>query len=219
MSFEDVSVTIGTSVRVVCGECQRPGPVVHEGAIVPKGWTFASFEGHVSRLLCGACQTPTKVLSLRQPWAHLVLHAGKNVENRKWNTKLRGAFFIHASLGAKQADWDYARRCADLVDPSIVVPRLDELQHGGIVGRATLVDVLPPCDDKKHLDKLGLPVREACAHAWHIPWQYGFVLEDIRALDFVPMKGALNFFTPKTPVPVQGPIAPVHHPNYRKDLA
>lgn len=157
-----------------------------------------------------------KALSLRQPWAYLVTAGWKPIENRKWNTKLRGAFYIHASAGATREDWDQARRFTDLTDPSIQIPALHALPAGGIVGRATLVDVLPPCDDKKHLEKLGLPVREICAHPWHIPWQYGFVLEDMQELSFVPMKGALNFFAPK--FPVHGPIAPVYHPRYRATL-
>lgn len=189
----DLVMTFGP-VFILCSGCsKKSGPREPRETVQPPGWIW-SRDGAVMKQLCGTCQTPTKVLSLRQPWAHLVLHAGKNVENRKWNTKLRGAFFIHASLGATEADWDYARRCADLVDPSIRVPRLEELPHGGIIGRATLVDVIKPCYDKKHLDKIRLPTPETCSHPWHIPWQYGFVLEDIRPLDFVPMKGALNFF-------------------------
>ena len=28
-----------------------------------------------------------KALSLRQPWAWAVVHAGKSIENRRWNTR------------------------------------------------------------------------------------------------------------------------------------
>lgn len=31
-----------------------------------------------------------KGLSLRQPWAWAVVHAGKTIENRRWNTSFRG---------------------------------------------------------------------------------------------------------------------------------
>ena len=40
-----------------------------------------------------------KALSLRQPWAWAVVEAGKDVENRRWNTKFRGDFLIHAASG------------------------------------------------------------------------------------------------------------------------
>ena len=38
-------------------------------------------------------------LSIRQPWAWLILRAGKDVENRDWSTKVRGRVLIHASVG------------------------------------------------------------------------------------------------------------------------
>ena len=38
-----------------------------------------------------------KVLSLKQPWAELILLGRKTIEVRKWNTAFRGEFLIHAS--------------------------------------------------------------------------------------------------------------------------
>jgi hypothetical protein len=40
-------------------------------------------------------------LSIRRPWTWLILHGGKNVENRTWTTTHRGLLLIHASGG-----WD-----------------------------------------------------------------------------------------------------------------
>ena len=37
-----------------------------------------------------------KALSVRQPWAWAILHAGKDVENRTWGTRFRGQLAIHA---------------------------------------------------------------------------------------------------------------------------
>jgi hypothetical protein len=37
-----------------------------------------------------------KALSIQQPWAWAIIHAGKRVENRTWSTRFRGPFFIHA---------------------------------------------------------------------------------------------------------------------------
>ena len=44
-----------------------------------------------------------KVLSIRQPWAWLIMTGLKDVENRTWNTDFRGQFAIHAS---RKFDWD-----------------------------------------------------------------------------------------------------------------
>ena len=38
-----------------------------------------------------------KCLSLRQPFAKLIISGKKTIELRKWNTKFRGEFLVHAS--------------------------------------------------------------------------------------------------------------------------
>ena len=38
-----------------------------------------------------------KVLSVKQPWASLLLEYGKDAENRSWTTEYRGPLIIHAS--------------------------------------------------------------------------------------------------------------------------
>jgi len=39
-----------------------------------------------------------KALSVRQPWAHAILHLGKRVENRDWRgCNYRGPVLLHAS--------------------------------------------------------------------------------------------------------------------------
>ena len=37
-----------------------------------------------------------KAISIRQPWAWLIVHGYKDVENRTWATKHRGPILIHA---------------------------------------------------------------------------------------------------------------------------
>ena len=38
-----------------------------------------------------------KAISLKQPWASLIVSGRKTIELRTWNTKFRGEFYIHAS--------------------------------------------------------------------------------------------------------------------------
>ncbi|MCB2188832.1 MAG: ASCH domain-containing protein [Deltaproteobacteria bacterium] len=38
-----------------------------------------------------------KCLSIRQPWASLIVAGMKDVENRSWATKYRGPVLIHAA--------------------------------------------------------------------------------------------------------------------------
>jgi len=37
-----------------------------------------------------------KAILIRQPWAWLIVHGYKDVENRTWSTKYRGPILIHA---------------------------------------------------------------------------------------------------------------------------
>ena len=38
-----------------------------------------------------------KAVSIKQPWASLIAHGIKNIENRNWKTNFRGRILIHAS--------------------------------------------------------------------------------------------------------------------------
>ena len=38
-----------------------------------------------------------KAISLKQPWADLIVNGIKDIENRTWKTSYRGKLFIHAS--------------------------------------------------------------------------------------------------------------------------
>ena len=39
-----------------------------------------------------------KVLSIKEPWASLIMNGTKRIETRSWKTKYRGEIYIHASL-------------------------------------------------------------------------------------------------------------------------
>lgn len=134
-----------------------------------------------------------KTLSLRQPWAWAVLH-GKSIENRRWNTRFRGEFLIHAAKGMTQAEYAEAHEWIyNASKGALVVPRFGELLRGGVVGSAELVSVVLPCpnlaEDVRHLYyPAGIDGR------WHMPEQFGFVLANVKPLPFRPLVGHLGFF-------------------------
>lgn len=71
-----------------------------------------------------------KALSIRQPYAELILSGAKRIEYRNWNTTFRGRFYVHAPMIIE-------REAAEL-------EKLDtsKLITGAIVGKATLWKVL-----------------------------------------------------------------------------
>jgi len=120
-----------------------------------------------------------KALSIRQPWAWLILHAGKDIENRDWQPRnpalrFRGTCLIHAGIAVHPINdelraWVRATSGVDL-------PRSEQLPRGGIVGQVDVIDV----------------VRESSS-----PWfegPCGLVLANAKPLPFISCRGCLGFF-------------------------
>lgn len=117
-----------------------------------------------------------KALSIRQPWAWLILNAGKDIENRDWPTRFRGRILVHASKGMTGAEYESGIYTAMKANPGWPLPASASLERGGIVGSVEIVDCVTESDS---------------------PWffgRYGFVLRDPQALPFTPCKGQLGFF-------------------------
>lgn len=128
-----------------------------------------------------------KALSIRQPWAWAILHAGKDIENRDWTPRnpglrFRGPFLIHAAQGMTHDEYEdcldtfHAISITSPFPSGLTLPAFNELPRGGIVGSATVTDIVEASDS---------------------PWFFGtvgLVLSGVRALPFAPLKGQLGFF-------------------------
>lgn len=112
-------------------------------------------------------------LSIRQPYAWLIVQGIKPVENRTWATKFRGRVLIHAGVTYAKRDHAY-----DLdVWGSRGFPESREAMLGGIVGEAVIVDCV-----KSHPSQFFFG-------------PYGFVLEQAKAYPrLIPYGGRLGFF-------------------------
>lgn len=123
--------------------------------------------------------TPPMALSIRQPWAWLIVNGHKDIENRTWKTPFRGAFLIHTG---KMLDEDagYAVWMAEKL--GIVIPPLDELPRGAIIGAAEIVNCVT---ESKSQWFFGSSLRQI----------YGFVLcNPVAFPDPIPYKGQQGFF-------------------------
>ncbi|MBR0945251.1 MULTISPECIES: ASCH domain-containing protein [Bradyrhizobium] len=119
-------------------------------------------------------------LSVRQPWADLIVSGQKSLEIREWADSYRGLLWIHASGTVDEAAAKHFR--------------LGPLFAGGLIGQVELVDIMP-------LN----PARWETWRSRHKvpgPMSFGavaFVLENPRRLKQpIPFKGRLKLF----PVPV-----------------
>lgn len=108
-----------------------------------------------------------KALSIRQPWAWAILHAGKRVENRSWYCHYRGPILIHASKGMTRGEVEdfiefilapeiwAATKFPPLPPPPANLPR------GGIVGRAVIVDCISESRDPWFFGPYGSSTRSS----------------------------------------------------------
>ena len=85
-----------------------------------------------------------KAISIRQPWAWLIVHGYKDIENRTWATKHRGPILIHAGKTLAPEFDELRQELRE--DFDIGVPPRKELPRGGIVGQATIVDCVTDYD-------------------------------------------------------------------------
>lgn len=121
-----------------------------------------------------------RTLSIRQPWAWLITHRHMPLANRDDGTDYRGRFLIHAGQHMVQRDyWTTADRLK--AELGIEVPHFLELPRGGIVGAATLVDVVTAHDSPFFIGP------------------FGYVLDRAVAIPFVEVTGQRGWFsTPRS---------------------
>jgi hypothetical protein len=121
-------------------------------------------------------------LSIRQPWAELIISGRKDVELRNWTDRYRGVVWLHT--GAKSDDVAEARF------------GLRNQFRGGLVGFAELVEIrmmtfrLFRSWEGRHLDFSPFP-HDRDLYGWNLA-------NAVRLARPQPCKGALKLFSPDT---------------------
>lgn len=121
-----------------------------------------------------------KGLSLWRPWPWAILHAGKRVENRSWSPP-KSMIGQYLALHSAQKWDEEGREWIEAETNFAVVPPKEDHPAGVIVGVARLVTAV-------HENDLGgeLPDNQ---RGWFCgPW--GWILDDVVAIEPVPCKGA-----------------------------
>jgi len=76
-------------------------------------------------------------ITLQQPWAWAVFHAGKDVENRTWKIPL-GRILIHAGRAIDQDGIDFME---DVMGIEMPYTKLNAMARGKIIGSVEVVNV------------------------------------------------------------------------------
>jgi hypothetical protein len=128
-------------------------------------------------------------LSIKQPWAGLLVHGRKTIEIRRWSTLRRGRVLVHAARipDARGEAWnwvtdDMRTACA---------------QVGGIIGCAELTEC------RTYRNRHDFAADRDC-HLNDPAWfqdevLYGFVFSKVVALPFRPLSGWVRFFRVEEP--------------------
>jgi hypothetical protein len=111
-------------------------------------------------------------LSVRQPWAGLIVAGHKDIENRTWRTSYRGPLLIHAAL--KSAE--------------MTLPEIEEWQGRHLP--------LPPCDFGGVIGEVELVDIVTSSSSTWFEGPFGWVLKNPKPMPFRPCKGALSLFEP-----------------------
>ena len=115
-----------------------------------------------------------RAISIRQPWAWLIVNGYKPVENRDWKTTYRGHCLIHAGKMIDRAGYEFVKD--QFPELYAMLPPVDKIERGGVVGMVKITDCV-----EKHLS------------LWFFG-KYGFVMDDAATLPFFPHAGQLGFF-------------------------
>jgi predicted transcriptional regulator len=122
-----------------------------------------------------------KCLSLKQPYADLLALGEKTIELRKWNTKFRGEFLIHAS---KNIDIEACER---------LNINGNEFTKGTIIGSAFLYDV-KQYNNKEEFNK-DRDKHFSIVSKYFEGYKYCFLIRNAKVFKKpIPYPGKLKFF-------------------------
>lgn len=113
-----------------------------------------------------------KAISIKQPWAYLILNGYKPLENRSWRTKIRGRVLIHAG---KEIDEEAVKR----------FEITEYLPTGCILGSVEIEDTIP----SNHPDIVNNPWNNFAGWCWS--------LKNPEKITPFKYKGQLGFFDVK----------------------
>src|SRR5258708_20903876 len=122
-----------------------------------------------------------KALTIKQPWAQLIMRGGKDSEKRQWPTSVRGRIAIHSSKAISKQEikdaCDFMRKFIPKFSERIFTAEALGYSGGCVLGTVDLVDCVRKSDS---------------------PWfcgDYGFVLRNPQLLPVpVPATGQLGFW-------------------------
>lgn len=122
-----------------------------------------------------------KVLTIKQPWATLIMQGDKRFEFRSWKTKYRGELLIHAGKGIDKESLERLKK---------YLP--EELPAGKILGKVNLTNCIK-CDEK--FKEMCLKENKDIYGKSSFDEAYAWELNNVEVFDApIEAKGKLSFW-------------------------
>lgn len=126
-----------------------------------------------------------KVISIKEPFASLIMLGIKKIETRSWKTNYRGEIYIHASLSNSKIDEERKEKLFKLL------PSNYKFNNGYIICKANLIDCIYM--DESYIKKIKKDkINFLCGH--FEVGRYAWVLDNIEIIDKIPAKGKLGIW-------------------------
>lgn len=123
-----------------------------------------------------------KVLSIKEPWASLIMNGTKKIETRSWKTKYRGEIYILASLSK-----------AKITKPEVYELIKDmNFKCGYIICKCNLVDCIYMTNEYVNDMKTNHYEEYICGH--YEVGRYAWIVEDVKVIEPIEAKGKLGLW-------------------------
>lgn len=150
---------------------------------------------------------PEYALSLKQPWAALLVSGHKSIEIRRWSTAVPRRLLIHAARAddPRSEAWEHFEHLSRQGEKRTDLSRLCQYR-GGILGVGTLVE----CRKYRALDDFRHDQEKHLNHPewFQPPVLFGFVFTELEVLPFRRYPGWVRIFPVYNDPPVRRPRGP-----------
>ena len=125
-----------------------------------------------------------KVISIKEPFATLIMNGTKKIETRSWKTNYRGELFIHASGKSLTKEFPINNTVLNLIQGL-------DMNYGNIICKGTLVNCIYM--DEKFISEIKKDSIEYECGLYEVG-RYAWVFENVAPIYPIPVKGKLNIW-------------------------
>lgn len=126
-----------------------------------------------------------KVLSIKEPYASLVMNKKKTIETRSWKTNYRGELYIHASQSTIPKEYLQREGLKELIEDI-------NMNYGHIICKCQLSDCISMSEE--YIEKIKKENPEEFICGVYEIGRYAWILEDIEIITPIKAKGKLGIW-------------------------